>query len=69
MWVFLKTPKSDFIIIIISKKGFTSRYRPWEIVFKKEFNSKSDAADAEKKIKGWKSRVMTERVISGEVKL
>ena len=51
------------------EKGFTSRYRPWEMVFTKEFNSKSDAADAEKKIKGWKSRVMTERIISGEVKL
>ena len=33
------------------EKGFTSRYRPWEITFTQEFNTKIDAAKAEKKIK------------------
>ncbi len=29
------------------EKGFTSRYRPWEIVFKQEFESKELAGEAE----------------------
>jgi putative endonuclease len=40
------------------EKGFTSRYRPWEIVFKKEYADKSKAAEAEKRIKSWKNSVM-----------
>ncbi len=48
------------------EKGFTSRYRPWEIVFIKEFDSKNNAHSAERKIKKWKSKVMKERVINGD---
>jgi putative endonuclease len=51
------------------EKGFTSRYRPWEIKFKKEFADKLIAAAAEKKIKSWKSSVMIEKLISGEVSI
>ncbi|MHB1688038.1 MAG: GIY-YIG nuclease family protein [Ignavibacteriaceae bacterium] len=51
------------------EKGFTSRYRPWKIVFTKEFQTKEEALNIERKIKGWKSRVMIERVISGEIKI
>ena len=51
------------------EKGFTSRYRPWEIVFTQEFNSKKEASIIEIKIKKWKSKKMIERVIRGEVKL
>jgi len=51
------------------EKGFTSRYRPWRIIFKKEYESKSEALKAERKIKSWKNRKMIERVISGEIKL
>ncbi len=32
------------------KKGFTSRYRPWKLVFKKEYPSNGTAQDAERKI-------------------
>jgi putative endonuclease len=46
------------------EKGFTSRYRPWEIVYEKEFDSKVSAQAAEQKIKKWKSKVMIERIIS-----
>lgn len=49
------------------EKGFTSRYRPWEIVFTKEFNSKEEAAPAEKKIKTWKSKSMIEKVLKKEI--
>ncbi len=51
------------------EKGFTSRYRPWRIIFKKEYESKMEALGSERKIKSWKNRKMIERVISGEIKL
>lgn len=51
------------------EKGFTSRYRPWELVFQKEYNSKEEAMVVEKKIKSWKSRKMIEKVISREINL
>ncbi len=51
------------------EKGFTSRYRPWEIVFTKEYPSKALAQAAERKIKNWKSKKMVERVINREIKL
>jgi putative endonuclease len=49
------------------EKGFTSRYRPWKIVFIKEYKSKREAMLAEKKIKLWKSRKMTEKLLDGEI--
>jgi len=48
------------------EKGFTSRYRPWEIKFTKEYSTKVEAMKIEKKIKSWKSRIMIEKVIDGE---
>jgi putative endonuclease len=51
------------------EKGFTSRYRPWEIVFIKEFENRELAMEAERKVKSWKSRKMIEKVITQEIKL
>ncbi len=51
------------------EKGFTSRYRPWKIVFKKEFESKQEAMVMERKLKNWKSKTMIERIITGEIEL
>ena len=51
------------------EKGFTARYRPWKLVFVKEFPSKSLAQEAERKVKSWKSRLMIERLIKGEFTL
>jgi len=51
------------------EKGFTSRYRPWEIVFTKEYESKEIAHQVELKIKSWKSKSMIERVINGEIQI
>ena len=51
------------------EKGFTSRYRPWEIVLIKEYNSKKEAMRAEKKVKSWKSTKMIKKVIKGEITL
>ncbi len=47
------------------ERGFTSRYRPWKLVFKKEFPTKVEALAAEKKVKRWKSKKMIERVVKG----
>ncbi|PIQ07525.1 MAG: excinuclease ABC subunit C [Ignavibacteriales bacterium CG18_big_fil_WC_8_21_14_2_50_31_20] len=51
------------------EKGFTARYRPWNIVFTKEFPSKEDAAFAERKIKKWKSKIMIRKVINREIQI
>ena len=51
------------------EKGFTSRYRPWEIVFTKEYPDKQQAQRVERKIKKWKSRIMIERILSGETEI
>ena len=51
------------------EKGFTSRYRPWEIVFTKEYASKELAQAAERKVKSWKNKKMIERLIRGEITL
>ena len=51
------------------EKGFTSRYRPWEIVFIKEFENKELAMEAERKLKSWKSKKMIKKVINLEIKL
>ena len=51
------------------EKGFTSRYRPWEIAFIKEYPTKEEAHRAELKLKSWKSKIMLERFINGEVEI
>ena len=51
------------------EKGFTARYRPWELVFVKVFPSKYLAQKAERTVKSWKSRLMIERLIHGEITL
>jgi putative endonuclease len=48
------------------EKGFTSRFRPWKLVFVKKYSSKKEAGIVERKIKNWKSRTMIERIIAGE---
>jgi len=49
------------------EKGFTSRYRPWEIAFTKEYPSKEIAHQIELKIKNWKSKKMIEKILTGEI--
>ena len=49
------------------EKGFTSRYRPWVIAFLEEFDSKTNALKAERKIKSWKSKTMIKRLIDKEI--
>jgi len=51
------------------ERGFTSRYRPWKLVFMRQYASRSSARKAEITVKSWKSRVMIENFISGTVEL
>jgi len=51
------------------EKGFTSRYRPWEIVFTREYELKEAALVIENKVKGWKSKVMIKKLLNGEIEL
>ena len=51
------------------EKGFTSRYRPWEIFYTKEYSSKSEALAAERRIKSWKSKKKVIKLINGEIEL
>ena len=51
------------------EKGFTSRYRPWKVVFKKEFENKAEAIRAERNVKRWKSKVMIEKLIKQEIEI
>ncbi len=48
-------------------KGFTSRYRPWEMVYMRECSGRSEARKLERRIKKWKSRQMIEKLIRGEI--
>ena len=48
------------------EKGFTARYRPWALVYTKEFETKHEALAAERKVKAWKSAKMIERLVSGK---
>ena len=64
-----ENPKRRLLYHNSIEKGFTARYRPWNLVFVKEFPSKYLAQKAERKIKSWKSKSMIERLIHGEITL
>ncbi|NTU59327.1 MAG: GIY-YIG nuclease family protein [Chlorobiaceae bacterium] len=51
------------------EKGFTSRCRPWCLVWFRQYASKTDAHAAESKVKNWKSRKMIARLIAGELSI
>ncbi len=51
------------------EKGFTSRYRPWEIIFTKEYETRQEASKAEIKIKSWKSKKMIEMLVEGKLEI
>ena len=51
------------------ERGFTSQYRPWKLIYVKEFPDKKTALQVERKIKSWKSKKMIEKLLRGEVSL
>ena len=51
------------------EKGFTSRYRPWKIVYTKVYYTKKEAMEAERLVKGWKSRKKVIELVNGKISL
>jgi putative endonuclease len=41
---------------IYSKKGYTTKYRPWEILFTQDYDTKKEAIIREKQLKSAKGR-------------
>ena len=44
-------------------KGFTGPYNDWVVAYTELFESKKEAMEREKQIKGWKSRTKIELII------
>ena len=50
------------------KRTYTCSRRPWVLVFKEDsYSTRSDAMKREREIKGWKSKVMIEKLIKESV--
>ncbi|MBA4313095.1 MAG: excinuclease ABC subunit C [Chlorobiaceae bacterium] len=49
------------------EKGFTSRYRPWKLIYKKEYLTREEAIRSEKLIKAWKSKEKIRKLVVGEI--
>lgn len=41
---------------LLATKGWTIKYRPWQLIYTEEFNSKTEAIDREKQLKSGKGR-------------
>ena len=48
-------------------KGYTVRFRPWDLVYTRDFESKQEALEAERVVKGWKSRKMIRLLVEGKI--
>ena len=51
------------------EKGFTARYRPWELVYKRRCKTASESRELERKIKSWKSKVRIRELVEGRIEL
>ena len=40
----------------LASKGWTVKYRPWELIYKEEYSEKSDAMKREKELKSHRGR-------------
>ena len=44
-------------------KGFTGGLADWQLMYSETYSSKAEAMKREKQIKGWKSRIMIEKLM------
>ena len=51
----------------LSNKGWTKKFRPWEIIYKDEFSTKIEALKREKELKSYKGREFIRKLISGKI--
>ncbi len=49
------------------EKGFTARYRPWRLVWKKGVETREEAKMIEARIKRRKDRNYVEKIVAGEI--
>ncbi|OCA78336.1 excinuclease ABC subunit C [Chryseobacterium contaminans] len=49
---------------LANHKGFTSKTKDWIIVYYESFNDKVEAYKREREIKGWKSKIKIQELIS-----
>jgi putative endonuclease len=66
---FSSDPSRRLIFHNTAKKGYTVRCRPWYLVWSEAYDDKNEAMAAEKRIKKWKSRILIEQLISGDIDL
>ncbi len=50
----------------LGTKGWTIKYRPWEIVYTEECKTKAEAMKREKQLKSAKGRAFIRRIINGD---
>jgi putative endonuclease len=48
---------------VLAKKGWTIKYRPWELVYKEEYNTKSEALSRERELKTSKCKWIREELV------
>ena len=51
----------------LATKGWTIKFRPWDLVFIEEFQTKSEALKREKNLKGAKGRDEIWKIIYGRI--
>lgn len=52
---------------LLAKKGFTIKFRPWEVIYVEFFNSKSDAMKREKFLKTGMGREFIKKLIQQQL--
>ena len=60
-----KDPERRLVKHNSAKTGYTSRKKPWNLVYTEKYASKTEALKREKFIKAQKSKVFIERLING----
>ena len=53
----------------LAKKGWTVRFRPWDVIFTESFDNKKDALFREKQLKGAACRAMIWNLIAEKYNL
>ncbi|MFM6976467.1 MAG: GIY-YIG nuclease family protein [Sphingobacteriaceae bacterium] len=48
----------------LASKGYTVKYRPWKLIYKEEFETKTEALKREKELKSAKGRLFIWDLIS-----
>ncbi len=49
----------------LGNKGWTIKYRPWELIHSESFETKKDAMTREKELKSYRGRVWIRQLITG----